>query len=190
MQYAVHAHTLTHIHTHRPRTQTHTHTYTCTYTHRPRAQTHTHILMHIHTQTAHANTHAHAHAHTHVCTQETRKTTRAGAHDLWGVWERRFKEHHRQEMAAAAQVSVCVRVCLCAYVYLHICRVGQMRTYKNTAYPDPLYNRIRMTVHGFWPTVYIRRIWTVFAGCAGFESQQQQSLLLFLSLFFSRAFSY
>jgi hypothetical protein len=53
---------------------------------------------------------------------------------------------------------------------------------------------IHVTVHGFWSTVYIRhmyglnRIYAVYAGNAKFESQQQQSLLLFLVLFFSRLF--
>jgi hypothetical protein len=49
--------------------------------------------------------------------------------------------------------------------------------------------RNRMTVHEFWPTVYIRRIWIVFAGGAGFASQQQQSSsLFFVSFLFSRLF--
>jgi hypothetical protein len=60
--------------------------------------------------------------------------------------------------------------------------------------------RIRMTVHGFGPTVYIytpyvrskpyiRRIWAVFAGGVQLYSQQRQSFLLFLVNFlFSRLF--
>ena len=58
--------------------------------------------------------------------------------------------------------------------------------------------RIHMIVHWFWSTVYICRVyglnrrlrqWTVFAGGAGFDSQQQQSFLLFLVKFlFSRLF--
>jgi hypothetical protein len=46
-------------------------------------------------------------------------------------------------------------------------RVGQNRTYENTAYLDTPYPymenfnriRIRMTVHGFWPTVHIRHMY-------------------------------
>jgi hypothetical protein len=87
-----------------------------------------------------------------------------------------------------------------------ITRVNQNLTYKNTAYLDTPYNlylymeisdrfRIHMTVHGFWLTVYTRRlyglnrIWIVFASGVGFDSQQQQSFLLFLVNFlFSRLF--
>jgi hypothetical protein len=56
---------------------------------------------------------------------------------------------------------------------------------------DPI--RIRMTVHGFWPTVYIRRMYGLNRICAvygpylqvvQFDSQQQQSFLLFFSIFF------
>jgi hypothetical protein len=48
-----------------------------------------------------------------------------------------------------------------------------------------------MTVHRFWPTVHIRRIWTVFAGGAEFVSQQQQVVFCsFWSIFVSRASSY
>ena len=40
-----------------------------------------------------------------------------------------------------------------------------------------------------WPKPYLRRIWTVFAGGAGFDSHHQQSFLLFLVNFiFSRLF--
>jgi len=55
--------------------------------------------------------------------------------------------------------------------------------------------RIRMTVRGFWPTVYIRcicglnRIWTIFAGGAAFDSQQS-FWLFFVDFLFYRAYSY
>jgi len=91
-----------------------------------------------------------------------------------------------------------------------IFRVGQSCTHKNTAYLDTLIN---VSVYGnfrpytyqyghtwvladrkytpyVWYKPYIRQIWTVFAGGAGFDSQQQQSFLLFLVNFFSRASSY
>jgi len=83
-------------------------------------------------------------------------------------------------------------------------RDGQNRTDENTAYLDTPYNRIR--VWKFWPYLYpydrtwiladrvytpyvqsnricaryILSGWTLFAGGAGSDSQQQQSFLLFL----------
>lgn len=53
--------------------------------------------------------------------QDARKETRAGANELWGVWERRFKEHSRLASIAAAQVRVGKQACMCGIVRICIC---------------------------------------------------------------------
>jgi len=83
--------------------------------------------------------------------------------------------------------------CGCGWVGVYMCRVGpnRMTVYtpypRYAVYPVPYMTlshrfRNRMTVYGFQQAV--------FAGGAGLDSQQQQSLLLFLVKFFSRASSH
>ena len=53
-------------------------------------------------------------------------------------------------------------VCMCGWVRVYMCRVGQNRTCKKTTHleiSDRI--RIRMNVDGFWPTVFLRRVYNL-----------------------------
>jgi hypothetical protein len=101
-------------------------------------------------------------------------------------------------------IATCTQSKMYSYMYTVIYRAGQNLTYKNTAYPDTPYNRIRVwkfaTVSiSVWPymgfgrpyiyAVCLNRVWTILQGGAGYEFQQQQSFLLFsVNFIFSRLF--